>query len=267
MTRWPWQRAVPRTSGTPPSANGASSFHLRWDFNGSQESASVDLTIVTPPSVARLYFWAIQADFGSDHGQRAGGAHFGLQWHPAHPHNHAVNWGGYHANGRELGGSVSSLESATGNPNTRDFDWQPGRPYRLTISRAESANAPNGLRAWRATVEDVDSGDITVVRDLYVPAEQIVGVLVWSEVFARCDDPSTEIRWSNAQVVGPSGNITFPRRALVNYQSHADGGCANTCSSSSELGLVQRTNTDRTVTQGTMLAWPGASNDNASRSE
>ncbi|MCB1257980.1 MAG: hypothetical protein KDB26_12785, partial [Microthrixaceae bacterium] len=140
----------------------------------------------------------------------------------------------------------------------RDFDWRPGRPYRLAICRADSADAPDGFRAWRATVEDRDSGDTTVMRDLYVPAERIMGVSVWSEVFARCDDPSTEIRWSNAQVVGPSGEVTYPRRALVNYQSHADGGCANTCSSSGNHGLIQRTNTDRTVSQGTMLAWPRA---------
>ena len=84
-----------RTHGDPPSANGASSLHLRWDLDdrpGCRE-VSVTLEVLQPPTVDRLYFWALQADFATgDAGRRpAGGAHLGLQWHPQHPGSTAVN--------------------------------------------------------------------------------------------------------------------------------------------------------------------------------
>ncbi|HNE38225.1 MAG TPA: hypothetical protein PKZ82_17065, partial [Microthrixaceae bacterium] len=108
-----------RTHGDPPSANGASSLHLRWDLDdrpGCRE-VSVTLEVLQPPTVDRLYFWALQADFATgDAGRRpAGGAHLGLQWHPQHPGSTAVNWGGYRPGGGELSGTVSALPSALGN--------------------------------------------------------------------------------------------------------------------------------------------------------
>lgn len=255
MRRWFAQRARPRTAGPPPSANGASSLHLRWDARGAWSSVSVDLTVEIPPTVPRLYFWALQADFTDPRGRAVAGAHLGLQWHPAHPHGRAVNWGGYRTGGGELDGSVSPLASATVNPNTRDHRWEPGRPYRLTIARADDTPAPAGTIAWRASVTDSDRGATTVVRDLFVPAERICSVVMWSEVFARCDDPATQVLWSHPELVDTGGTTTSPQRAAVNYQSHADGGCANTCSWSTDDGLRQRTNTARTVPQGAVLAW------------
>lgn len=252
--RLPWHRR-PRTSGTPPSANGASSLHLRWDADGSWRSVSVDLTVEAPPSVPRLYFWALQADFAAPGGRPAGGAHLGLQWHPGHPGSRAVNWGGYRPDGGELDGSTSELPSAMANANTRDYHWEPHRSYRLTIAPGDAADAPRGSEAWRATVTDLAMGTATVVRDLFVAADRIQAVTVWSEVFARCDDPATQVLWSNPETVNLRGATLCPERASVNYQSHAQGGCDNTCSWSSALGLHQRTNTTRSVRQGTVLAW------------
>jgi hypothetical protein len=42
----------------------------------------------------------------------------------------------------------------------------------------------------------------------------------------------------------------------VNYQRHADGGCANTVSVADGVGLVQRTAVERTTPQGARLAVP-----------
>jgi hypothetical protein len=44
--------------------------------------------------------------------------------------------------------------------------------------------------------------------------------MVWSEVFARCDDPSVTVRWSDLH----------PHTSTIrtSYQRHEDGGCANT---------------------------------------
>lgn len=259
-----------RVSGRPPSANGASSFHLRWVFEQEDpwaggtvvESVAVTLEVIDPPSVAQLYFWALQADFADDRRRAAGGAHLGLQWHPQYPGSTAVNWGGYRAGGGELPGSGSALPSALGNPNTRNLGWAPARRYRLRISKVHAAHHPSdpppaGSAAWRGSVVDLDTGDQVVVRDLWVPGDRIAGVTMWSEVFARCDDPSTAVRWSDPEVMTDDHRLIAPSAFAVNYQSYSDGGCANSDSSADAVGLVQRTNVERRTPQGVRLE-PGA---------
>ena len=63
-----------RNQGNPPSANGASSMHLFWDLDGRFAAAEVTLTVIEPPRVDRLYFWALQATF-TDGTEDLGGAH------------------------------------------------------------------------------------------------------------------------------------------------------------------------------------------------
>ena len=246
-----------RTEGLPTSSNRASSFHLGWGATSAATGVSVTLEILDPPVVPRLYFWALQADMGAA-GRRAGGAHLGLQWHPGHPGSTAVNWGGYRASGQELHGSDSVLRSATGNPNTRDFAWSPGRPYRLSIERSAAdpgRPVPSGMTAWRGSVQDLHTGEIQVVRDLYMDGDSIVGVTMWSEVFARCDDPTVSVRWSRPVVHLPDRDVEIAQ-VSVNYQSVADGGCTNTDSTADGVGVVQRTAVGRSTPQGTRLALP-----------
>lgn len=235
---------------------------------GPCESVSVVLEVLEVPVVPRLYFWALQADFGGEAG-RAGGAHLGLQWHPGHPRSTAVNWGGYNVSGAELGGTPSGLPSATANVNTRDFAWSPGRRYRLSIERADrdavrSSMAGSGMVAWRGSVQDFDSGESTVVRELLVPGGRIVGATMWSEVFARCDDPPSSVRWSSPTAHRENGAVPIAR-VHVNYQAHDDGGCVNTSSEADPLGLVQRTNASRRTTQGTVLGVPSGAPSGSSR--
>lgn len=247
--RW----ATERTTGFPTSSNGASSFHLRWHLGGDLREVSVTLEVLEPPSVPRLYFWALQADFAGPGGRHAGGAHLGLQWHPSHPGSRAVNWGGYDARGAELHGNESALPSALHNPNTRDLWWSERTPYRLTIERAPAEADRHGLQAWRGTVTDLTNGHATVVRDLYLPGDRISGAVMWSEVFARCDDPSVAVRWSDPSATTLDGATVRPDRLSTNYQTHADGGCANTDSSPDGVGIVQRTNTERATPTGAVL--------------
>lgn len=243
-------------TGDPPSANGASSFHLRWDLAGAFSGAAVTLEVLEPPTVDRLYFWALQADFADEAGRPVGGAHLGLQWYPPHPGSTAVNWGGYDRRGSILDGTASGLPSATGNVNTRDLAWEPGRPYRLAIGRAPAAATdPPGAVRWSGTVTD-DRGTVHV-RDLFVPGGAAVsGVVMWSEVFARCDHPSVAVRWSRPEAGTTDGSVVAPAAVSVNYQRHADGGCANTDSSVDDVGLVQRTSCPRRCAQGAVLPVP-----------
>lgn len=246
-------------SGGPPSANGASSFHLGWVLGdlagGSARSelveAEVTFEVLEPPSVASLYFWALQVDV-ADGSRRVGGAHLGLQWHPSHPGATAVNWGGYHQGGGELDGTRSALPSATGNPNTRDLGWAPGRRYRLRVVRA--ATSDHGAPAWRGSVRELGGGPELVVRDLFLPGDRLAGVTMWSEVFADCDAPSVLVRWSDPLVRRRDGRESAPVGLSVNYQSDQQGGCANTDSSPDPVGVLQRTSTSRRTPQGTRLS-------------
>jgi len=101
--------------------------------------------------------------------------------------------------------SHSALLSALGNPHTRDLAWSPGTPYRLTIEPSPDG-PPAGLAAWRGSVTDLSTGTRTVVRDLYPMGDRILGVTMWSEVFARCDHPSVAVRWSDPQVIRADGS-------------------------------------------------------------
>ena len=231
-----------RTTGLPTSSNQASSFHLEWLWDGPEPhlvEVGATLTVVARPTVDRLSFWALQASFVERSGRRLGGGHTGLQHHPRHPGGTAVNWGGYGADGRELDGSISSLPSALANPNTRDLAWEADRPYRLSVHR--------GIEGWAASVDD------TVIRDLHVGGDHLASILVWSEVFAACDDPSAAVRWSDLSGVTADGTIVRPWAVRTRYQSVPDGGCSNTSSDPDGIGIVQRTSVARTAPAGTVI--------------
>jgi hypothetical protein len=91
-----------------------------------------------------------------DGGRHIGAAHLGLQWHSRYPGSTAVNWGGYGDGAGEVEGDRSTLPSALGNPNTRDFAWRPRTPYRLRISG-------DGDGWWTGAVTDLATEDTTIV--------------------------------------------------------------------------------------------------------
>jgi hypothetical protein len=204
--------------------------HLRWDPSpDSLLDVAVTLEVVEPPAVAELYFWALQTSF-LDGGRHVGAAHLGLQWHPRYPGGTAVNWGGYRDGAGELEGDPPTLPSALQNPNTRDFAWRPRTPYRLRISG-------EGDGWWTGSVSDLTTGNTTIVRRLHGDGDALANPMVWSEVFARCDDPSVVVRWSD---LSPA-----PVRMQPSYQTHRDGGCANTVSRREGDAYLQITNADR----------------------
>jgi hypothetical protein len=241
-----WRRA--RASGFPPSGNGASSFHVGWRLPGTAGrliEVAVTLEVTQVPVVDHLYFWALQVGFPG-----AGGAHLGLQWNSAFPGYRAVNWGGYALDGSLLQGTESPLPSTPGDPNTRDYSWQPERAYRLRVRRVD-----DGL--WQGEVTEVGTGVATVVRDLFAASPFLADPMVWSEVFARCDALSVAVRWSDFEVVTERGDRITPTALVVNYQAYGDGGCTNTTSVLDDAGgLLQITNTERVTPQGTAL-WLG----------
>jgi hypothetical protein len=247
-TRWVGE------AGRPRSANGASSFHLFWNAPaGEWVGAEAILEVLAPPTVPALYFWALQVSF-THRGRRGAGAHLGLQWHPEHPGSTAANWGGYDARGDELDGSSSTLPSATGNANTRDFGWVGHTPYRLRISRADE-QPRSGMTAWRGTIDDLRRRQTFVVRDLFAEGSVIDAPMVWSEVFADCDAPDVAVRWSGFRLWSVSGESVEVRSVRVNYQAVVDGGCTTTDSRSEGTAIVQRSGTRRRTPQGAELSF------------
>lgn len=233
-----------RESGDPTSSNGASSFHLVWSVPPEPlDEVSVTFELLVEPSVARLYFWALQATF-VEGAASPGGAHLGMQWHPSYPGSRAVNWGGYGDPG-ELQGSSSALPGSLGNANTRDFAWETGVPYRLQISSPEP-----GL--WRGMVTNLVTGDPTVVRDLYSVGTHLAAPMVWTEAFCRCDDPPVLARWSSFRAIANGADIPIGS-VRVNYQSYTQGGCTNTTVRADDVGLVQITGTEREIPQGRVM--------------
>ena len=216
-----------RLAGTPPSGNGASSFHLWWNLPAAGPFSEVTAVfeVTRAPAVRKLYFWALQVSF-VESGREVGAGHTGLQWHPSAPAG-AINWGGYYSGGAPPGtdgtlpGTGSVLPPVDGGPHTRQFAWSPGRQYRFRVYSPAAG-------AWRSEVTDVALGQTTVVRDLLVDADALASPLVWSEVFAACDDPSTEVRWSQLNAVDKKGAAQNARSVSLTYQSFADGGCSNT---------------------------------------
>lgn len=244
-------------TGRPTSSNGASSFRLTWvlDVDEPLVEVSAVLEILVPPAVDDLYFWALQIGF-ADRGARLGAAHLGLQWNECHPGHTAVNWGGYAPSGDLLPGTESTLPSAPHDPNTRDYSWEPGRPYRLRICQS-----PGQPGHWQGEVTDLVDGAPVVVRQLQGGGDRLTGPMVWSEVFARCDDPAVSVRWSELRGIAANGERVTPAGLAVNYQDRADGGCDNTTVSVDDRGVVQATNSERLTAGGSIvpLSIPGPS--------
>ena len=187
--------------------------HLFWEVPLPRGARIVEvratLEVFDAPRVPELWFWALQASFG-----RGGGAHLGVQWHPAYPGSTAANFGGYAQGGGELAGGVLAHPSALGNPNTCDFAWEPSRPYELSIAEVVRGE-------WSGSID----GELLRILACDDGGEGLVQPMVWTECFARCDAPPATARWSDCSVRTEAGDVIAVTAARVNYQSLRDGGC------------------------------------------
>ena len=206
---------------------------------------STTFELLEEPAQHRLYFWALQAGFADAAGAH-GGAHFGFQWHPQYPAMRAVCWGGYANVGGELDGGPTTFPSIDGNTNVCAYPWTTGQRWTWRIRRIGDGGV------WRAELDDPNTGQTVPIRDLWCRGDQLVDPMVWSEVFAHCDDPSVPIRWSNFGARTAVESIA-PLSVSVNYQSYTDGGCTNTNVFADDVGVVQVTNAERVTPQGATI--------------
>jgi hypothetical protein len=198
----------------------------------------VDLTVLWRPEHSRLCFWALQASFGGSQG-KTGAAHTGLQWNARHPRNRAVNWGGYHTAGAVLDGTPSRLASAPGHVNTLDYEWEPGVRYRFRIEQSPEPG-------WWSAFVTAPDGDPLEIRRLHGGGDRLTAPVVWSEIFAACDDPSVAVRWEDPVAFTDTGPVR-PRAYRVTYGSVERGSCSNTTVLVSDGGVLQVTNVERLV--------------------
>lgn len=233
-----FSRFFARSAPRNPPRGEASSFHVWWDAPAAADEVAVTLEVLRRPQVDELFFWALQVSF------EGGGAHIGLQHHRGYPANSSVNWGGYDASGAILEGSESELPSALGNRNTRTYGWREGAPYRLVVSR--------GDHGWDGTVIDLESEESTLVRTLFAPSGSLRSPVVWSEVFAACEEADSSVKWSDFTVIDSSGDRRTINSGKLTYQRN---GCANTDSHAVEGGVVQSTGVTRRRFEGQTITW------------
>jgi hypothetical protein len=197
-------------------------------------AAEADLRIASAPSSGHLMFWAMQAGFAGV--REYGAGHLGLQWWNRYPNNTAANWGGYDERGVVLKGTKLAIPDPLNDGNTGAFTWLPGTTYRLRIDK--------GDKGWRGSIHSPEAGT-TVLRLLHADGDRLSHVVVWSELFCRCDASSVSAVWSNMVAIDSDGATHAIDRVNISYQSYADGGCTNTNQSCDEFGLAQASNTER----------------------
>jgi len=195
-----------------------------------------------------LVSFAIQGTFVKPGG---GSCHLGLQHHPRFPDRGAVNWEGYTAKGERLESSEPLLPSATQEKATRDFRWDKGVPYRLTIERGDER--PDDVFPWLGSITNLRTGDRDEIRQLFSRSPYIRGPVMYIESFGPCDGPRFEARWSNATAVSVDGGVRAVKSMRVDYQPHAAGGCTNTNARVEGNEFVQRAGQMRTTKAGSTI--------------
>ena len=215
-----WTTAFgPRVTGFPTSSNRASSFHLRWlglPPDDRVVEASATLEIVEPPAVPQLYFWALQASFVDGtpivrcRPSRPAMALSSPRWHCGQLGR---------VRRRPAASSTGRCRSCRAPPATRTPGTSAGSRAARTACRSVPAR---GTGDWRGSV------DGHVVRELHGGGTGLADMMVWSEVFARCDDRSGRGAMERLHGQDAQPARSRPDRLAVSYQSKLDGGCDNT---------------------------------------
>jgi hypothetical protein len=222
---------------------GVSAFHLWWHGLEDEDlvEVSVRFEVLREPATDRTYFWALQATF-ADARRSYGAAHLGLQWYPRFGDCRAVNWGGY-ASPPDQGvfdGTPPALPGFADDPNTRAYPWRPGVVYEFRIRRGE--------RGWAGEVADTTTGERVVLRELLAGGDRLRDVVVWAEVFAPCEAPTTDVRWTDFAAVTRDGRTVRPARLRLSLPG--DGNCPNSDVVVDEVGIRQLTGVVRHCRDG-----------------
>ena len=89
------------------------------------------------------------------------------------------------------------------------------------------------------------------LRELLADGDRLTSPVMWAEVFARCDHPSTAVAWTDVSATGFDGSPVAVRSVRTSFP--ASGDCENTTVDVLDGALVQRTNRPRSVPAGALL--------------
>lgn len=254
----------------------ASSFHLYWNnlpVTAFNEASVIFRAIQKPALTADLVYHAMQVSFRQVDGTTRGGAHTGLQ--SSYTNNNvtktSVNWGGYDdivGAGATFRGSFPTLPVQGTNYTSPLFAWYPDRDYQFRVFKSPKQNylaaeltaggdQVAGEIAWRATVTDLSTGVVTIIRDLLVPnCNTVSGMnapVMWSEDFNTLSAPvATEpwdIRWSEPRVDG-----RLSSQVQINYPDVL----TNTMTDGTDhIGYRQKSVVTRTNVNNDLINHPG----------
>ena len=173
-------------------------------------AASARLIVEAAPPVDELYFWALQASFTDGSGRRArrrppGPAVARRRTRAPAPPTGAAT--------RPAAAILPGSESALPSAHRQRQHPRPGGSRACPTALDDRAGAPAaGLGRARSTAPSC--------ARLAAGGDRLDGLMVWSEVFARCDDPPVAVRWSGfAATVADRRGPLARRPCAVNYQA------------------------------------------------
>ncbi len=108
--------------------------------------------------------------------------------------------------------------------------------FRAHCRNTQRRTSPDRPGSWRGSLFDPRAGRAVVVRELHAGGTHLTSLMMWSEVFARCDDPPAAVRWSDpvafdvgrddpvlAQERQAAGRDVDPRLVAYGDYTHASG--------------------------------------------
>ena len=250
----------------------ASSFRLDWmpPITRWDESSVVLRPIVRPYGGV---LWTCRITFRAVDDSVRGTAEFGLESGSGFSNQSRTGckWGGEDTVAASpFRGSLSTLGYGV-SPNRPNYQWQTAREYYLRVFKSpkqnylaeeldSGSNQAAGEIAWRFTITDLTTGEVTVVRDLLVPNCAVAGAM--SDGSIGAEDSNTahapvadvpwDIRWSE-----PRANQRLVASLTTNYSSGGDSLDNTNSRANDRVGFRQQSRTKRINASGVSLTHPG----------
>ena len=230
-----------------------SGFHLWWKGVPSNEpivACSVVLEVVQPPTVAALYFWALQASFLDAHRPVLRRGPHRAPVEPPPPGQPGGELGWLRAGGRRHLHPGRQRLTAARHPRG------PEHPH-VRVARRDPVPLHDPSRHRRVGVDGDRSGrpapEVTV-RELYAAGDRLGGFVMWSELFCRGDDPPTRCGGRSRR---PSPRPVADRAAAALHATFPDGPEWRDLDVVVDgVGVQQVTTTGRTLRGGVVPAAP-----------
>jgi hypothetical protein len=209
----------------PPNPNGDSGKTpvIQWKSSGAKGYVSYAMDYVVEQvgsSPTPYWYWATQMGF-----QKGDAFYMGLQ--PDFGSKNRALFSVFGAGTEPLADTCSSgADGGSGTSCSIQYDWKPGKTYRLTVTRLASDSATS---TWRGTVRDLSTtAPATQIGKWSVPAAWGVispAAMSWSEWF-NGNVPCSSRTKNSVYVRYPLGTSANGKRYRETLASTTEGTCA-----------------------------------------